>query len=213
MVDPDLAQQFEPVRDQGESLIWAGKPHYVPFLASAVPALILGCLWGSMDLFFLVMSHRGQAHAAPGLNFFLVPFFMLHSLPFWGSLLYAAYLAGSYRNVAYAVTNRRLMIRSGFWGVGFESIDYDQVAEIDVSIGPIEKMIGAGTVRVDRGRRGSKGTVLYDRLIAIDSPYEVYKLIKQTSVDVKTDWDYPNKLRPSVNPGYQTEYKPQGPSG
>jgi hypothetical protein len=26
---------------------------------------------------------------------------------------------------------------------------------------------------------------------------------------VKTDWNYPNQLRPAENPGYHTEYKPQ----
>jgi hypothetical protein len=136
----------------------------------------------------------------------------IHSFPFWGSILYFVYLLGSYHNAAYAATNRRIMIRSGFWGVGFESVDYDQLAEVDVSIGPIEKMIGAGTVRFDRGRRSSKGAVMYDRFIAIDNPYDVYKLIKQTSVDIKTDWNYPNKLRPADNPGYQTGYKPPGPA-
>jgi hypothetical protein len=27
---------------------------------------------------------------------------------------------------------------------------------------------------------------------------------------VKTDWNYPNALRPGENKGYNTDYKPQG---
>jgi hypothetical protein len=28
-------------------------------------------------------------------------------------------------------------------------------------------------------------------------------------VDVKTDWNYPNALRPEENPGYRTKYNPK----
>ena len=28
-------------------------------------------------------------------------------------------------------------------------------------------------------------------------------------VDIKTDWNYPNKLRPEENPGYDTKYEPK----
>ena len=45
-------------------------------------------------------------------------------------------------------------------------------------------------------------------MVAIDAPYDVDKLLKETTVDVKTDWNYPNKLRPAENPGYHTDYKP-----
>jgi hypothetical protein len=35
---------------------------------------------------------------------------------------------------------------------------------------------------------------------------EVFKMVKQTSVDIKTDYNYPNALRPETNPGYKTKY-------
>jgi hypothetical protein len=42
----------------------------------------------------------------------------------------------------------------------------------------------------------------------IENPYEVFKLLKQVYFDIKTDVEFPNKLRPPVNPGYQSEYQP-----
>ena len=35
------------------------------------------------------------------------------------------------KNTEYAITNRRLLIRGGFWGISFKSVDYDRVQETD----------------------------------------------------------------------------------
>jgi len=43
----------------------------------------------------------------------------------------------------------------------------------------------------------------------IPDPYEVFKLFKKVSHDVRTDIEYPNKLRPKTNPGYKSDYKPR----
>jgi hypothetical protein len=47
--------------------------------------------------------------------------------------------------------------------------------------------------------------------MAIENPYDVFKLLKQTYFDIKTDVEFPNKLRPSVNPGYPSDYQPFKP--
>ncbi len=49
-------------------------------------------------------------------------------------------------------------------------------------------------------------TKLYDRWEAIQNPNEIFKQVKQVSVDIKTDYNYPNALRPPINPGYKTKY-------
>ena len=208
-LDPDLALEFEAVRDSGETLLWAGKPHYAPYLATAAPMLIFGLLWGAFDLGFLFMAHA--AKAPMGLKVMMIPFFAIHAFPAWGSILYVLYLAASYKNAAYAITNRRVVLRGGLWAPNFKSFDMDQIAEVDVEVGPLEKLLGCGSVRINTGRTSSKGATLYDSFVAVDEPYEVYKLLKTTEVDIKTDWNYPNKLRPSDNPGYRTEYRPDGP--
>jgi len=206
VIDPALAADFAPIRDNGEELLWAGKPHYVPFLASGIPILVFGTLWGCFDLFFLTAAHAGNIHGATG---FIYPFLALHSFPAWGSVLYLIWLALSYKNTAYTITNRRIILRSGVWAPNFQSFDFDKIAEVDVTIGPIEKLIGCGTVRVNTGRTNAKGMTVFESMVAIDAPYDVYKLLKETTVNIKTDWNYPNKLRPAENPGYTTEYKPQ----
>ena len=43
---------------------------------------------------------------------------------------------------------------------------------------------------------------------AIEDPYAVFKQLKQVSMDIRTDMNYPNQMRPDENPGYKTTYKP-----
>ena len=140
---------------------------------------------------------------------FLIPFFMLHLFPFWGSILNMLRLFLVHKNTFYAVTNKRVMFRSGFWGTDFEAIDYDKISDLQVTVNPVENMLGVGTIRFSTGGADSRGRLLSKNFISITEPYAVFKRIKEVSVDIKTDWNYPNKLRPEENPGYKTKYKPE----
>ena len=101
------------------------------------------------------------------------------------------------------------MMRSGFWGIDFNAIDYDKISDIQVTVNPLENILGVGTIRISAGKVNSKGSFLTDDFIAVQNPYEVFKKIKTVMVDIKTDWNYPNKLRPEENPGYNTKYEPK----
>jgi len=70
-------------------------------------------------------------------------------------------------------------------------------------------MMGVGSIRFSTGELTSKGTALFKTFVSVPYPYEVFKQIKTVSEDVKTDWNYPNKLRPEDNPGYETKYTPE----
>jgi hypothetical protein len=68
-----------------------------------------------------------------------------------------------------------------------------------------------GTIRFYSGRTESEDgviTKLYDRWEAIFHPFEVFKQLKKVTVDIKTDLNFPNALRPETNPGYRTKYAP-----
>lgn len=207
--DPKLPPEFEAVTEPGEKILWTGRPVFWPFVLHAIPILCFGLLWGLMDLGILghaVATTKG--HSA----FPLIPFAILHSFPAWGSISYAVYLVLVYGNTVYAYTNRRLLMRSGVIGMSFKSVDYDTVQELDVNVGVIDRLFGTGTVRAYAGRNTSKGARIYDQFVSIANPYEVFRAIKGVEVDVKTDWKYPNALRPAVNPGYQADYQPGAPS-
>ncbi len=192
--------EFDKILDHNEEIIWTGRPNPTVFYLSGLPGLIFGLLWGSFDYFGFI-RHMTSKEAG-----FMIPFFMLHLFPLWLGVGNMFRLFFVLKNTEYAITNRRLLIRGGFWGISFKSVDYDRIEETDVTVNPIEKILNVGSIKFFSGARTSRGSNLYDRFVGIPDPYDVYKKIKQTTVDVKTDWNYPNAIRPGQNPGYSSEY-------
>src|SRR5262249_15389861 len=140
----------------------------------------------------------------------LIPFAIMHAFPAWGSIGYAIYLALVYGNTVYGYTNRRLLMRSGVVGTSFTSVDYDKIQELNVNVGIIDRLFGTGSVRAYSARMPWRGRRIGAQLVSIPTPYEVSRATRGVEVDVKPDWTSPTPMRPAVNPGYQTDYKPSG---
>lgn len=198
---------FDQVINTNEKIIWSDTPALIPFLLTGVGFLILGLIWGAIDFGFLRLFTLDSIKNGPPMGI-VIPFFLLHSMPFWLSILNMLRLMFIFKNTAYIATDKRIILRSGFWGIDFKSIDYDRIEELNVNVNPIESMLKRGTISVSSGARNSKGAPLLDHIIAIQNPYQVYQQLKKVSLDVKTDWNYPNELRPKNNPGYKTNYHP-----
>lgn len=198
-----LPAQFQAVKDSDEEFLWIGEPLFVPFLVRGVPFLLFGLLWGAFDYFGFI---RNMGREMAG---FAIPFFMIHLFPFYGGILNMVRLVLVHKNTFYAITNKRVMMRSGFWGIDFKAIDYDKISDVEVNVNPIENFYKVGTIQFYSGRTNQKGNPVTDNFIAVQEPYEVFKRVKTVSVDIKTDWNYPNQLRPEQNPGYKTKYKNQ----
>jgi uncharacterized membrane protein YdbT with pleckstrin-like domain len=112
----------------------------------------------------------------------------------------------SHKNVAYAFTDKRVMIRSGLFGIDYQIIDYDKIRDIQVNINPVEKICGVGSILFNMGNVTANNAPLTKRFCGIENPYDVFRRIKEVSLDAKTDWNYPNANRPESNPGYRTKY-------
>ncbi len=202
--DTKSLSRFESIRESNEEIFWVGKPAFVPFLVTGIPFLIFGLIWGAIDYYaFILPMGKGNGRFLG----FAIPFFALHLAPLWLSILNILRLFLVHGNTFYAFSNKRLLARTGFWGTDFKTVDYDKIFDLEVNVNPVESMLGVGTIRAFSGRTTSKGARIYDRFVAISNPYEVFKRIKEVSVDIKTDWNYPNALRPEENPGYPTKYE------
>jgi uncharacterized membrane protein YdbT with pleckstrin-like domain len=203
----NLPPEFASVKDDDETIFWTGRPRFVPFIAQGIPFLIFGLIWGAFDSMFF-----SQFNALGGMQGFMFLFMLLHLFPFYGSILNMLRLILVYRNTFYAYTDKRLMLRSGFFGIDFKAIDYDKIQNLEVNVNPLERFLNVGSIKVFTGeyQTTKNGTrAIFSQFTAIENPYEVFKQIKQVSVDIKTDWNYPNKLRPEENPGYNTKYTPK----
>jgi len=119
-----------------------------------------------------------------------------------------------YKYIDYAITNKRVIIKSGLIGRDFKTVDYDKITNVEVNVSIWDKLLAksSGTIciftagTVSYGRHGPYQTPY--RLSNIPEPYKVFKFFKKVSFDVKTDMEYPNKYRPRHNPGYNTGYSP-----
>jgi len=93
----------------------------------------------------------------------------------------------------YAITEKRVIIKSGIIGTDFKSIYFDQIKDVFVDVGLIGKIFKVGSIKIDVGKTRTFSTgsgnnqparietkTMYDVLKHIDSPYEVFKNIQHT---------------------------------
>jgi membrane protein YdbS with pleckstrin-like domain len=184
---------FTHVLDDDEIILWQEKPYFLLFVFN-FQHLLVG--FGALFLYLIFGSNQLPALNDIALFILLVYFFAP-----------IIYLAAVYPNTFYAITNRRVMLRGGFFGVDYSSIDYDSIQTASVNVNPLEKIFRVGTIQIYSGQRNHKGTDVAQNICAIPFPYETYKKMKSTAVDIKSDISYPNKLRPEDNPGYNSKYK------
>ncbi len=204
--DKDLLPEFESIKDDKEEILWTGKPKFIPFILANFFAGIFIVLFASIWIF--ANRSWGTSNGNETASYF----WLFGLLPLAVGLLGFLKRVFSFSNTAYSYSDKRVMMRSGFIGSDFKTIDYDKISNIEVTVSIVEKMYNVGTIKFFSGRtQTDEGitTKLYDSWSAIENPYEVFKKVKQTSVNIKTDLNYPNALRPDTNPGYNTKYDPQ----
>ena len=201
-----LLPEFESIKDDKEEILWTGKPKLIPFIFTGVlgglATLAFAVIW------LLTAKNWGTNSDNNSSSYFwlfgLIPLIV-------GAFTFLKKIF-SFPNTVYSYSDKRVMMRTGFIGTDFKTIDYDKISDIEVTVSVVEKMYNVGTIRFFSGRtQTDEGNItkLYDSWSAIENPYEVFKMVKQTAVNIKTDFNYPNALRPETNPGYNTKYDPK----
>jgi hypothetical protein len=201
--DKNLLPEFDSIKDRDEEILWIGKPKFIPYIFSGLGnglfTLAFGIGWVLINLTVMPADESGSFKY----------FWVFGLVPLAQGLYVFLNRLASFSNTAYGYSNKRVMMRTGFIGTDFKTIDYDKISDIEVTVNVIERIYNVGSVRFFSGRTQTdenNTTKLYDVWFAIEKPYEVFKLVKQTMVDIKTDYNYPNALRPETNPGYNTKY-------
>jgi len=201
--DKELLPEFESIKDDKEEILWTGKPKFIPFIFTGISG---GIFIVSFAIVWLLTTRNFGSNDNNSPSYF----WLFGLIPLIAGLFAFLKKVFSFSNTAYSYSDKRVMMRSGFIGTDFKTIDYDKISDIEVTVSVIEKMYNVGTIRFFSGRTQTdegNTTKLYDSWSAIENPYEVFKMVKQTSVNIKTDFNYPNALRPDTNPGYNTKYQ------
>jgi len=120
--------------------------------------------------------------------------------------------------VEYAITNKRVIIKSGLIGTDYKSIYFEQINQVVIDVGLIGKIFGTGNLKIDTGKTetysSGSGTrvgkvqyqnirtrTMYDILKNIDNPYDVYGII-QPSVTGRRESLYSGRADRESNPQY-----------
>src|SRR5262245_60860640 len=144
--DNNLLPEFESIKDYDEEILWTGKPKFLPYILNGIGplffTLVIAICWISFTKNFMKTSGND--------TFQLIWLGGLLPLAF-GTFTFLNRLL-SYGNTAYGYSNKRVMIRTGFIGTDFKTIDYDKIVEIEVSVNAIERMDNVGTIRFFSGR-------------------------------------------------------------
>jgi uncharacterized membrane protein YdbT with pleckstrin-like domain len=114
----------------------------------------------------------------------------------------------------YAITKKRVIIKSGIIGTDFKSIYYNEIKSSLVVVGLIGKIFKVGTIKIDLGeteisstssnRKGSSHTStsshkVYEELKYINNPYEIYKYF-QSSTNERLESLYSGRADRENNP-------------
>lgn len=202
------SQSIKSMLDKGENILWQGKPELWPYLFSQKTIMLIpfGLMFTLFSCSFVGMSVFTFFGAFMGL--FGIPFVIVGLSMVLSPLI--RYF--SYKNVEYAFTDERVIIKSGLWAVNFKTMDYESVKNVQVSVTIADKLYNknTGNINIFTGEMGYSKRGAYSKYSSFEAtknPYKVFKKLKEVSLDIKTDIEYPNKLRPEENPGYKTEYK------
>ncbi len=202
-------RELDKVLGTNEHVMWEGKPVFWPFfLGSSIVTTIFGMIWLLFMIPFLVVAIMSILQGNFwGFGILLLPHFWIGVIFAFGMPLYQ-YLV--YKHIYYAITDKRVIFQKGLIGRDFEMVDFDQITNAEVNVNLFDKLFAKNSGSIFISTAGSftytrRGQVLKPYTLRnIQDPYTVFRLFKKVSHAVKTDIQYPNKLRPKTNPGYKT---------
>ena len=85
-------------------------------------------------------------------------------------------------------------------GIDFKIFNYYEINSLDVKVGIFDRMFKVGDLYI---KSNSQSAIIED----IKAPYAYSTKIQKIILDLKTDMNYPNDLRPDENHGYKTKYR------
>ena len=194
--------KIEDFLNEDEQILWRAKPKKSAFIWSKILNMLpFALIWLAFDGAFigLMVSFDLFSSMPVGLIIFLVVFFLFHLTPFWIWLSNVITATAQHKNIEYAFTDKRIIIRTGII-VDIQNIFYMDIQSVNLKVGLIDRMLKVGDIYITTKLNT---IVLWD----LENPYMIVNKLQKISSDIKTDMYFPNALRPEENEGFKTKYK------
>lgn len=199
----DFEEEFDPLVP-GEKLIWSGKPKKSAYIInSCLKMMPIALLWLAFDGTIIAMM-LSSGEIPTNMIWFFIFFFAFHLMPVWSWLSQMLTASGRWENTKYYVTDKRLIIRTGFIGINFHTVYYKDLKDVLLKVDPIDAALGVGDIIIQTQYGNNSGKFSF---LDVENPNDIYPRLQKIIVDIQSDMEYPNDLRPNENHGYNTEYK------
>ncbi len=187
---------------EDEQILWKGKPNGKSFVLGRIFKMMpIALLWLVIDGGFIFgITYVGITEGLPFYAYIIfIVFFAVHLTPVWVWIASIVSAFRRLRNTEYAFTDKRVVIKSGYFG-GLQNIYYSDIASVNLSVGFFDRIFHVGDIVI---RTNAGDTHMVED---IEDPYFICGRLQKITLDIKTDMQYPNDLRPEENHGYRTKY-------
>ena len=167
---------FENILDKDEKIEKVFKPQKSKFFASIL------LYWGLTFLFFALVGVFAVLFPDEGMKVELI--YLLIPIGVWVVLMLFVALFASiyYKNLYFAYSNKRIIIRSGIFGVDFKSLDMSMIGAVNVYVSLLDKIVRKNTGSIIFGSTaspiGGQNAGTGYKFSHIANPYETCKEIK-----------------------------------
>ena len=196
--------KIEDLIQKDEQIIFRTKPKKSAFVVSKIFQMLpIVLIWLLFDGFFIYMmvSQNIFEHIPVIFVVVIIVFFIIHLMPVWVWISNIVTAWAQHKNIEYVFTNKRILIRTGIF-IDIKNIYYADIQSVNLKVGAIDRMMKVGDIYITAS---TGATVLWD----IENPYGVTNELQKIVNDIKTDIEFPNKLRPDSNSGFNTKYEPE----
>ena len=192
---------------EGETVLLSIKPKKSAYILNQVLAMMpIALIWLAFDSMIIIGAF--SANAEKGILLFLIPFFAFHLMPVWIWLANILSANKKWQNTKYYITDKRIIIQNGFIAENYQTIYYKDIKNVYMRRGLIDQLLKVGDIYFDLGYNySSKNASIAARFLDLENVNEIYSKLQKIVLDIQTDIEYPNALRPDENPGYNTKYK------
>ena len=195
----DYVNYFEPILDKDEKILETFRPNKKRFvgltiLRSTITTLVIllfPTIFILVALFAKNSAGQCDINGVPASpeecsgalsNFVIIPC-IIAGVIVLGYLFSIITRIVVYRKTYYCCTNKRIIIRRGFIGADFQTLDYDLIGGMDVQVDLFDKLVhpNTGTISFASAASPMIQKVSSYYFAHVENPYEAYKKIKEIS--------------------------------
>lgn len=188
---------------ENEQKLWQGKPNKKAYVMSNVLKMLpFALIWLAVDGTMIGLIIKFASQLPVGAIIGMAVFLLFHLAPVWIWLYNIITASKRHKNIEYVFTDKRIIVKTGLIGIDVQNIYYSDIQSVNVKVGLFDKICKVGDIYI---KCNQHAYVLWD----LPNPYNLANKFQKIALDIKTDINYPNALRPDENTGYKTSYKAQ----